>query len=545
MEDKPAAAPREHPAPGLQAALVAAVVVPLVALRAFQLLSLAALLYNPEYLYFGALMLDVHGPEGLGPYLSHSGIESLAYGPQQQGPMAVAILSTLISLVTGPSTWALMATTVLGEALAVGLLVLVLVRACGPGGAILGALPWVLAPGPAVVRHLMPFGNHSEFMAVPLAVALFLVLRDPEDRPWWHWLVPLAVLAAGVFLYRLNVTAAVALVVAVAVTRRPRVAVLGASCAVGAVVLAVVGLLLLHGGGVLGASPGGVGSALPPLTDGPGLVLRSFAVLPKIFPAAPASMGVRWPYLLLLVLGLGAGIAVSAAAARRPDPRDVVLWFAVIWAAVTLSLGLIDGNPRPFHHINGLSAVFLVIALLQARPGPRWLQRGASICLLLLAGLGAVDNVALCDRAEAASNLDYDGLGLYHHTLLQDLDSDDLDYLERMIREGRGDAFTEELAWLTGLECDCTDIHDWVVGPVPDLAWGCCHCWSRGELARRLLESADTADRVDMEQLGRYAWVACNRDMPGVRRTLEGLPPGMYDAILAGAMDEAAQQSPP
>ncbi len=545
MEANTASTTETGPGRGLQVALVAAVVVPLIALRAYQMLSLAALLYNPEYLYFGALMLDVHGGEGIAPYLSRAGVASLAYGPQQQGPMAIALVSTLISAITGPSTWALMATTVLGEALAVGLLVLVLVRACGPWGAVVGALPWILAPGPAVMRHLTPFGNHSEFMAVPLAVALFLVAREPEERPWWHWLVPLGVLAAGVFLYRLNVTAAVALVGAAALTRRPRVVGLGAACAAGGVLLAMVGVMLLHGGGVIGAIPGGEGSALPPVTGAPGLVLRSLWVIPTIFPAAPASMGVRWPYLLLLAAGLVAGVVVSAVTARRTEPRHVVLWFAAIWATVTLALGLLDGNPRPFHHINALSAVFVVVALLQSPARGPWIRRGAAAALVLLAGLGAVDNLALCDRTEAASNLDYDGLDLVHRTHLQDLDSDDLDYLERMIREGRGDAFTEELAWLTRLECDCTDLHDWVAGPVADLDWGCCHCWSRGELARRILESGDAASRVDMDQLGRYAWVACNRDMPGVQRTLEGLPPVPFDEIMAGARDEAACQSVP
>ena len=166
-----------------------AVVATLSGLRALQLLSYAPALCNPEFLFNGRLMLEAHEATSSLQYIRTQSLSGLVYLPTQQGTLAIQLAAAALSTVTGPNVWTLHGTTILAELLAVALLLVFLLRQLGPRAAMIGALPWLFPPGPVVVWQLLPFGNHTEFLAIPLAIALFY--SDPK-LPRRRWCVRVA-----------------------------------------------------------------------------------------------------------------------------------------------------------------------------------------------------------------------------------------------------------------------------------------------------------------------------------------------------------------
>lgn len=216
----------------------------LAALRTMQLLSVAPMLHDVEWLQFanlaqvlasGRLDLLVN-PQELFPHYT--------YMDFAQGTVAVGIVTWLLSPILGITSWTLQASSMLAEALAVAILAAPLVVVTPSRWKVaLGLAPWILAPGFAVVWQMLPFGNHTELLWVPLGIALFLAWRPPEHRPLWQLALPLALLTAGTFCYRGVLTAVGALALCGLWSRSRRFG-LWALAVTGLSVTIVAGLLL-------------------------------------------------------------------------------------------------------------------------------------------------------------------------------------------------------------------------------------------------------------------------------------------------------------
>jgi hypothetical protein len=144
-----------------------------VVLRALELRTVAHLLYSPELFGLGSLAWDLHA----GTFKSTSVFEFIStyqYMQFAQGTLVVQAAATLLGVAFGPNTWAFHFVGIAFEALTVALVATITVRAAGP---VLGAvvlLPWLLPPAFVVAWQLMPYGNHTEFLWVPAALAVAL-----------------------------------------------------------------------------------------------------------------------------------------------------------------------------------------------------------------------------------------------------------------------------------------------------------------------------------------------------------------------------------
>ena len=525
-----------------------AVIATLVGLRILQLLSHAPALCNPEFLYNGRLMLEAHAADGILQYIRTQPLSSLVYLPTQQGTLAIQLAAAALSIVTGPNVWALHATTILAEVLAVALLVALLLRFLGPCAAVLGTLPWLFPPGPVVMWQLLPFGNHTEFMAIPLAIALFY--SDPElpRRRWQVWIFPALLLGLGIMLYRPTIASVAALWVASALRGSRRIFGLATACSVVAVVVAVLCLLGLHGTAPFAAEAGSLESILPAIDPGATGIFRNAAAIWPNMPFAPTVGGIRLPFFLVVGLGLVVAGITIAHPRTRLGGHAPVLTFATLWALASLGLCLQDGWPKPPHYIQLLYAVFVAIALLQIRGLPQRLRTCASVTLVLLGLAGLPDAVTLLEPSVWVRNTSYDGLALAHETGLSSFDSDDFPHVQRMIDEGRAEHLDGDLSGIFDtqfLMCDADALERWRTGRPPSAVEGRCNCWSRGALGRMVESTWTRNPDVDLPTVGRMAWILCNRDLEGVERSIDGLDVVHVDEILRGAREEAVAQTTP
>ena len=220
----------------------------LVGLRSSQVLSELDRFYDLEFTIMGQLALSVaHGTLDMSdPFALLASYQYMAFAP---GTLVAQVLTLLFSVPLGANGFAL-----IGSSVACEVAFLVAWIYCGRSmlsrrWVCLSLLPVLFAPWHAVQWQLMPFGNHSEFLVVPM-VALAFHVRAVDIR-WWHWLGLLAWVAAGVFLYRLNLASAAGLTLAaltVRESRRPTAALLVTAA------LACLVLVLLRQGPGLGFS---------------------------------------------------------------------------------------------------------------------------------------------------------------------------------------------------------------------------------------------------------------------------------------------------
>jgi len=512
--------------------LLVVLLVPLVlgGLRVAQLLSYAPALYDGEFLYFGGLANEIADQGSIGPSLS-MGIKRLCYDPVQTGTMFIQVASGLLSLVMGATAWNMHALAILCEMSAAAVLAWLLLRVGGLRAVLLGALPWLLQPGPAVTWQLRPYGNHTEFLVIPLAVAAFLVARSPKERPAWHWLAPLALLTVGVTLYRLEVTAVAALLGACMLSRERRSIALAAATSVGALVAAT--LIAMGTCGHL------IGPRFPASTLDPGQLFANLVLVPSYFPA-PALHGLRVPFLVLVTaaLLLAIGVSVWAATTRRPQRA---LWFATLWAVMNLGLAIPDGNPQLSHQLNTLFAILLAVGLLQATDLPRRVRASASVLAVALALTCLPDAAALVRPSAWERNSSYDGARIFRYLQLPMIDPDDSPRLHQMLDAGRLDTYAEHSFNFPPMRCGPGDLHDWKNSPLVDPIAGRCDCWEPGGLTDALAQDARDKPDLDPAPLGRILWVLCNRDVPALEAAMEGLDPQVAGPLLDAARDEATR----
>lgn len=494
------------------AILLVALCAGLVAFRVALLLSNLFEVYQQEYTILGRLVLDLDAGQVETSSL-RAFVDSYQYGINAEGTLLVAFLASAFSWILGPTGWTLYAATITLELVTVALWGALLLKVLPRPWAVLALAPVLAPPWFAVWLQLTPSGNHSEFLWAPAALALFLVARDPDERPLWHWLLPAAVLALGILCYRLNLAAAPALLAAVLARWSRRTAVMGLA----AFVLALVAVALVGGGGV------GFDHLRDNVSFGR---LQPFAALgwawaylprPEAGPIQPARIA-------LLLLPAGAVFA----AIRRADLRPGAV-FVLAWAAGALALPLLLDQPIRRYHLHLMYALLLCGGLgLAAARG--WLLRSvvaAPLALLLFSGAWDVHD--RIDVAAWQTTRQIDTLGLGQRLSVYHLEPDDVPYYRRMLDEDRSSPAASVMPY--PIEPGSDVGHEYPAGPVHEIV-----SWQSGDWQRRGLDL-----RENWMWAGRGAWVAGKRDLP---RLLEfwiagGVVEPEIGWLWEGAVDEA------
>ena len=514
--------------------LVSITLMVLLLLRTVQLLSVAVLLYEAEHAQFARLAAELEAGQAL-PNAIH--LLDYAYQPYAQGTLWIVVGAALLAPVFGASVWGLHAVTILSELAAVALLLVLLLRLMGPKRAMLGAVPWVLAPGVAVVWQLLPFGNHTEFLFVPLLLALFLTGRDPSKRPVWHWAGPALVLSFGVIAYRANLTVLVAFVLATLVGGSRRTALAGLGSGLAALALALCFFAWGYGPASLTDS----GMLFTPWVEpSSSTVLESLGRWLVVFPgwrllpwAAPSAA------LLLAGLGLGAYRVFQSRSVSSPEAA--ALRFAIAWALVAFGASLLEnreGGGETQHMMPLLYALLLSLAVLQARHQVRWIRRAASGSLVLFSLAGLVDAAELVQPSAWGMSLqEYRGVDYFAGMQVEWLGADDLRYYYRLLSEGRagqdvGFASSQgDLCWGSLRQAG----REMSIDPWRNL----CRCDESGVLGSRLEDVLSEGRDLDLSEVGRGAWIVCDRDLEALERTLSGAALATREVVLTAARDEA------
>jgi hypothetical protein len=532
----------DHPNPlprGTRVAFVAAFVAALVVLRALELRTVAHLLYSPELFGLGSLAWDLDA----GTFKSDASLWELVstyqYMPFAQGTLLVQAAAALLGVAFGPNTWAFHSIGIAFEALTIALVATITVRAAGPvlGAAVL--LPWLLPPAFVVAWQLMPYGNHTEFLWVPAALAVALSTDlEQRGRRWW---VGIGVLVAvGIVLYRPSGAAAVAFVGAAAlgssrgVRRRLCVAVTAG--------IATAGVTISVLSSRWSAEPvgGDAGSSFLPRLDptraDPARIEEAWGGAAAFF-AAPRVLGGSLPYIgVLAVIAAWTAFVMVAGS----GPRRRVATFALGWCVLALAAPLLFAPPHPEYLLAGFYAVLLGTVGVVGNGAPRWASRGAGLCCLLLAVAGAVDAASLVRPSSWEQTREYDGFGYTYELALYNLDVDEIPYLSSLVRDRVGDPWIG-FSSKTGPEGCLAQPLRHGTGPLPDPGEAICPGWGPGRLAapiQALMESASITSG-DLQTLGRGAWIVCDRDLRRTEEALEGLSRVTRGHVLGGAVLES------
>jgi len=498
-------------------------VIALVVLRGLQCWSLGPLLYSNEFAQLGSLAYDLaHGQ--LDASLGFRDLYAIyAYGDQAQGTFWVAVLAVPLSWLLGPSTAALHGVAIGSEAMLVGLVSWWLAGRSRVAWAVgTGAL--LFPPFFVVAFSLMPYGNHTEFLWMPV-----LLLGLCRDRGSWKRLVALfAVSAIAVLLYRLNLAAVVAFAGSVALAygrhglSRAGILLLGATVGVGLV-------------GVVGAETPTRGSYLPALAFRPEELLTSFRSL-----AVQSWPGVAGGTMSRVLVGLSAALIFVTAGVqfRRQSPalRFPVLAIST-WAALAAIGPLISAAPRPEYLLNAWYAVLLLglCLLAHSEPRGRWIL-GAALCGPLAIGILP----GLQAAATGGPTASYDGVALYRSLSLETIDADDLPHWNTMMSSPRAHKSAGMVTQIGPCARQFARELHFVPRDVRDSRCGECASEGMVDVVKSRI-SLDSDFRPGT--LGAALWVRCNRDMDQVHLVTRQLDPQLSELLRAGAQAEAQFQA--
>ena len=155
--------------------------------------------------------------------------------------------------------------------------------------------------------------------------------------------------------------------------------------------------------------------------------------------------------------------------------------------------------------------------------------------------------MAAAGLADAASLLGdrpppgYDGPAFERVLALENLDADEVPYYADLLAGGRGSRWVGVASATGAAGCPVQPLR-MATGDLPDPSASLCDGWGPGQLAAHLTARFDRRlHPAELRDVGRGAWIVCDRDLDRVAAAVEGLPPGDVDEILKGARAEAAR----
>lgn len=496
----------------------------LLGLRVTQVLSEQHLFYDQEFTNMGRLALAV--TDGtvqwtpVGPFVSE-----YMYGFFAPGTLVIQFLTLLLSVPLGPNGFALIGAGVVCE-----VLLLVTWIRCGrsmmsPWLVSLSVLPLLFAPWPAVQWQLMPFGNHTEFLWIPLVALLFFANASP--RRWWHWALLALLVLAGLYLYRLTVASALGCVLAgwLALPRRWRI-----GTALAAAALVVVSAAGVFGRGWLLGFDAEVHRLDPGLLRPDRLLVILWDNVPQLAHScwgnrcqqfvAPAGWNVVYKAILML-------LPVFAAVAGWLDPRSrPAVVYALGWCAAGLCI------PALFDSSSGRYFVGLYYALLACGLVALGVARGkariaVALCFAVLA-VGGMDAARRHHRPELwADNRRLDALGVGQRLGVRSIELDAVPFYNRMLDEKRYNVFVGALP-------DPPPAHVGICAPEHDL----------GHPVASIREGSRQRG-MDLEEAfraaGRGAWIRADQDLTLLSAfwTCAGVSEPYLSWLRDGALAEA------
>jgi len=526
----------------------------LLVLRWLQLRSTAHRLYDPEWVDF--ITFSEHLRAGT---LVTDNLEQFMHAYQHQGAsqgvVAVQVGAALLGQVLGPTMWSLHGVTMGAEALLVGLLALLLRRVASRRLAAFGLLPIVFVPSFVVTWQLLPFGNHTEFFFLPALLALFLVGGPLQERPLWHWLLPVLAVAAGFFLYRVTLAPSLAFAAVCLLVGRGRARLLGPLSVVLGLGVAVGMLAIAFGQDTFTPLLGNLSLLAPRMEpSGNSLLGQLSGGWLRALPRAPRGSSLGYLYAIVLLLG-PVLLGLLAVRKRKDLQQPALVTYALGWASFGLLMPSLSSALRPEYLLCGVYGMLLCWALVVVLPWQgRW-SRPLAAGVLALSLLGAADSSSYVRPGVWGMTADYEAVAFWRKFGLHWVDTDDVPYFARILAEDRAD-LAMSFGWLF-VDChwDTSDAAGRVPGGrIADLREGHCEGWGPGELAAQILAyqrlepelktGLDTGYMQDggtfnSDAVGRGAWILCNRDLSRLQAALEGLPPQEQEPILAGARAEA------
>lgn len=522
--------------------LLVAPALALACLRAMQIRSAAHQLYSGEAASVGRLQWELaqgtFSFEGFGPFVAEYSYQYFA-----QGTAALQALAWALSPLFGHSLAAQWAASVLLECGGVLALTWLLSRFTTWPLALLGPVALLFPPKFVTVFALRPFGNHSEFLWVPLLLAGW-VSTQPQERRRAALEACLvgAGGAVGFALYRLNALPVAALLVVLMMCRERRRWWLGGLVALSA---AAVAALLFASIGLRpwGMGDGALGAMLAERPGGYTVAESAAFALRRGVPASSFGDGGYLHRGLLALCVLAAARSWTPWGRSDDRARRDIARFASLWAALALAFPIVAGAGNDRYFIGAWAAATLCLLVQLGSPDRR--VRGAALVLVLLLSLaGAIQALQFVDPGTWDRELpDHD---LWFVLELDTLDADELPLYRRIIDEGRGNAHIGRASHFPSVRCP-----RWPGSGQerPRPSEDHCSGYEPGELDRLFEGIADEFEeaeqrRVALREAGRGIWIRSDRELSRVQEALAGLEPGLAEAVLSGARDEARRCAP-
>lgn len=488
----------------------------LVVLRSFQVASLGPLLYSNEFAQLGNLAADLSS----GQFDSNMGWRDFyrfyAYGDHAQGTLFVAVVAAMLAPLFGPTTTALHAVAILCEAAFAGAAIWAVGRRSLVAAALV-SLVLLFPPYIVLAFQLMPYGNHTEFLALPVLLGVALTSQDGRRR------VPLLVglSAISVLLYRLNLAAVLAAGTAVLVSRRPGALKDAMSCGAG-LILGFLLALILKGEG---SGPAGL---LPHL----GLASsQSLLALEKAWTTWPG-MGISGTRTVLTGLAALGSLILAIWGVVR-ERADLFKTYLVLWFLLAFGAPIVSGYARPEYLLNAWTALTLAGLSLPESAGTKMKTLGTLVAALLLsAGLGAGVRAAA-----APPSAEYDGVLLHRNLRLETLDGDDVPFWMDLAATGRRHS-AGVVTRIGPCNAQFGRSSDFTASDLRSSRCGTCSSEGVGPM---LSEQLAADDGLDLTDIGAGLWIRCDRDMDEVGRLLEQLPVTYRARVGAGAEEENAR----
>ncbi len=507
----------------------------LACLRALQIRSCGQQLYSGEAASIGRLQWELaQGAfqfDGLGSFFADYSYQYFA-----QGTALLQGLAWALSPLFGHTLVAQWAASVLLECCGVFALTWLLSRVLSAPMAASTAVLFVLGPKFATVFALWPYGNHSEFVALPALLGVWLASRPEEARRGAAQAVAVGVGCAALFFaYRLAALPVAAGVVVLAASGSPRRRLLAALVA-GSAAVAAAGLFAGIGLRPWGMGDGALSAMLAERPGGHGVGETVAFAWRRGVPAGGPLEGAL--HRLVLLAAVAAAALCWTPWSLEEGARREVGRFASLWACLAVGFPIVAGAPMGRYFIGAWVAATLCLVLHVGSPRVGVARAAvASVAVLSLLGLVA----ALGFVAPSTWDRDLPDHDLWFVLQVDTLDADELPFYRRILDDGRGNDLVGRASHVPSSRCP-----RWpgsgAEAPRPKAN----HCsgWEAGDLDELIAGVAGStvdaqARRAALREVGRGVWIRSDRDLERVADALTGVDASSAEAVLWGARDEA------